>query len=384
MILSITIATISLRKKLFDKLYSELLRQIKEYNLFNEVEILIDNDNDRYLGTKRKMLLDKAKGLFTCAIDDDDNISADYLKQIIDAIKINPNVDCIGINGTIIINNGEPKQWFISCKYEDWFEENNIYFRTPNHITPIKTELVRQINFDEVPWGEDYNFSKKIKPLLINETIIESPIYIYNYNTTDSLYQYQQNRKKIKLSILIPTVPSRINFYNELIQHIDKQKTNEIEIITDNTDVGIKTTGQKRNDLLMKAVGEYVWFIDDDDWISDTAIEDILEGIKTNPDSFAINGTYTENGQNKTQWFISKDLEYCASTINGKEVYLRPPNHITPMKRNIAIQIMFPDKSNAEDYDFCIRLKEKGLVKTEYKIEKPIYEYRYLTYNKLY
>jgi hypothetical protein len=384
MILSITIATISLRKKLFDKLYAELLRQIKDYNLFNEVEILIDNDNDRYLGTKRKMLLDKAKGLFTCAIDDDDNISTDYLKQIVDAIKINTNVDCIGINGTIIINNGEQKQWFISCKYEDWFEENNIYYRTPNHITPIKTELVRQINFDEVPWGEDYNFSKKIKPLLINETIIESPIYIYNYNTSDSLYQYQQNRKKIKLSILIPTVPSRINFYNELIQHIDKQKTNEVELITDNTDVGIKTTGQKRNDLLMKAVGEYVWFIDDDDWISDTAIEDIIEGIKTKPDSFAINGTYTENGQNKRQWFISKDLEYCASIQNGKEVYLRSPNHITPMKRSIALQIMFPDKSNAEDYDFCMRLKEKGLVKTEYIIEKPIYEYRYLTYNKLY
>jgi len=384
MILSVTIATISLRKDLFNKLYSELLRQIKEYNLSDKVEILIDNDDDRYLGTKRKMLLDKAKGLFTCAIDDDDNISSDYLQQIVDAININPDVDCIGINGTIIINKGEPKQWFISCKYEDWFEEYNIYYRTPNHITPIKTELVKQINFDEIPWGEDYNFSKKIKPLLINETKVESPIYVYNYNTSDSLYDYQQNRKKIKLSILIPTVPRRSEFYIKLIKHINKQKTEEVEIITDMADVGVKTTGQKRNDLLMKAVGEYVWFIDDDDWISDTAIEDILEGIKTTPDSFAINGTYSENGQNKTQWFISKDLEYCSSTLNGREVYLRPPNHITPMKRSISKQIMFKDVSYQEDYDFCIRLKQSGLIKTEYKIDKPIYDYRFLNYNKLY
>lgn len=186
------------------------------------------------------------------------------------------------------------------------------------------------------------------------------------------------------LSILIPTVPSRFNFYTQLIEHINKQKTEDVEIISDTADVGIKTTGQKRNDLLNSARGEYVWFIDDDDWISNTAISDILEGIKTNPDSFAINGTWTENGGNLHQWFISKDLEYCASYLNGNEVYLRPPNHITPMKRSIALQIGFPNKSNQEDYDFCMRLKESKLIQTEYKIDKPIYEYRYLTYNKLY
>lgn len=188
----------------------------------------------------------------------------------------------------------------------------------------------------------------------------------------------------MKLSILIPTVPSRFNFYTQLIEHINKQKTEDVEIISDTADVGVKTTGQKRNDLLNSARGEYVWFIDDDDWISDTAISDILEGIKSNPDSFAINGTYTENGQNLKQWFIAKDLEYCADWSTGKEVYLRPPNHITPMKKSIALQIGFPNKSNAEDYDFCMRLKESCLIKTEYKIDKPIYEYRYLSYNKLY
>ena len=188
----------------------------------------------------------------------------------------------------------------------------------------------------------------------------------------------------MKLSILIPTVPRRLDFYTNLINHINKQLTEEVEIISDIADVGVKTTGQKRNDLLNSAKGDYVWFIDDDDWISDTAIEDILKGIETNPDSFAINGSYTENGFNYRQWFISKDLEYCADWIDGKEVYLRPPNHITPMKRIIALQIMFPNKSNAEDYDFCMRLKQSGLIKNEYKIDNPIYEYRYLSYNKLY
>jgi len=188
----------------------------------------------------------------------------------------------------------------------------------------------------------------------------------------------------MKLSILIPTVPRRLDFYTKLIQHINKQKTEDVEVISDMADVGVKTTGQKRNDLLHSACGQYVWFIDDDDWISDTAIQDILKGIEENPDSFAINGTYTENGANKRQWFISKDLEYITDWSTGNEVFLRPPNHITPMKRSISLQIGFPNKSNGEDFDFCMKLKESGLIKTEYKIDKPIYQYNFISYNKLY
>lgn len=192
----------------------------------------------------------------------------------------------------------------------------------------------------------------------------------------------------MKLSILIPTVPQREVMFVELINHLYKQcaelLNTEVEILTDSSPVGTMTTGEKRNKLLSEAKGDYVWFIDDDDWVSDTAIADILEGIKTYPDSFAINGTFTENGKNFHKWFISKDLEYCADIIDEEEVYLRPPNHITPMKRSIATYIGFPAKSNQEDYDFCMRLKASKIIKTEYKIDKPIYDYRYLNYNKLY
>jgi len=192
----------------------------------------------------------------------------------------------------------------------------------------------------------------------------------------------------MKLSILIPTVPQRELLFKELTTYllwqIGELLNKEVELIWDASPVGSMTTGEKRNKLLNEAKGDYVWFIDDDDWISDTAVSDILEGIKTSPDSFAINGTFTENGKNFHKWFISKDLEYCADIINDEEVYLRPPNHITPMKRSIALQIGFPLKSNQEDYDFCMRLKNSKLIQSEYKIDKPIYEYRYINYNKLY
>lgn len=193
----------------------------------------------------------------------------------------------------------------------------------------------------------------------------------------------------MKLSILIPTVPQRVAMFMQLHTHIMNQidmynAFGMVEVISDNAAVGSKTTGEKRNDLLLSSQGDYVWFIDDDDWISDTAIADILKGIEENPDSFAINGTWSENGGRLTQWFISKDNDYIASTLNGKEVFLRPPNHITPMKAKHAKQIGFKNISNQEDYDFCMRLKDAKLIQTEYKIETPIYDYRYINYNKLY
>jgi len=194
MLLSITIASVSVRSVMLEILLVELNKQIAENNFENEVEIIIDADDDRFLGTKRKLMLSQAKGLFTCAIDDDDFIYPTYIKDIIEAIKKDSSVDCLAINGIITTNGLNPKKWFISCHYEDWFEENDIYYRTPNHICPIKTELVKIADFDDVAWGEDYPFSQRIKSILKSETIIESPLYHYQYSTENSLHNYQNEK----------------------------------------------------------------------------------------------------------------------------------------------------------------------------------------------
>lgn len=60
--LSITIASVSIRKDMLNNLLAELNKQIEDNNLNNEVEILVDNDDLRYLGTKRKLMLEQAKG----------------------------------------------------------------------------------------------------------------------------------------------------------------------------------------------------------------------------------------------------------------------------------------------------------------------------------
>ena len=173
-------------------LLAELNRQIIENGYEKDVEILVDDDDKKFLGTKRKEMLSKAQGLFTCAIDDDDWISENYVRLIVEAIKNNPTVDNLKINGIITIDGENPKKWIISCHFEDWFEEEGVYYRTPNHICPIKTELVRIAGFDEVAWGEDYPFSQRIKPLVKSEVEIEEPLYFYQYSVDGSLHNYQE------------------------------------------------------------------------------------------------------------------------------------------------------------------------------------------------
>ena len=172
------------------------------------------------------------------------------------------------------------------------------------------------------------------------------------------------------LSILIPTVPQRARLYLELITELNKQidmanAFGLIEVITDDAPVGAKTTGQKRNDLINSAQGKYVWFIDDDDMIMPNAINNILPALELNPDALAINGIMTTDGNNMKQWYISKDFEYRADFTKGFEIYIRPTNHITPIKREIAKQVKFKNQSNIEDYEYCMELKNLGLVKTE-------------------
>jgi len=191
------------------------------------------------------------------------------------------------------------------------------------------------------------------------------------------------------LSILIPTVPQRARLYLELITELNKQidmanAFGLIEVITDDAPVGAKTTGQKRNDLINSAQGKYVWFIDDDDMIMPNAINNILPALELNPDALAINGIMTTDGNNMKQWYISKDFEYRADFTKGFEIYIRPTNHITPIKREIAKQVKFKNQSNFEDYEYCMELKNLGLVKTEVEIKEAVYHYRYISTNKLY
>jgi glycosyltransferase involved in cell wall biosynthesis len=174
----------------------------------------------------------------------------------------------------------------------------------------------------------------------------------------------------IKLSILIPSISRHTAHLDALIQMISPQITKQVEVITDSSEG--YNIGIKRNKLLQLATGEYVVFIDSDDRISPKYVELILKATENNPDCVGISGYMTTNGANMEQWHISMDYGYWRKE-NG--VYLRTPNHISPVRRELALQAGFPEVTSGEDAEYSRRLFP--LLKTENKIPGNIYHYDY-------
>lgn len=181
----------------------------------------------------------------------------------------------------------------------------------------------------------------------------------------------------MKLSILIPSLKSRADKLNSLKQRLYKLTPKDTEILF-NIDNGEKTIGQKRNELLQAARGEYVAFIDDDDNITDDYFPMIFKGIAQGVDCCELRGMLYENGVKKKPFHHS--IKYKAYAEN-EEFYERYPNHLNCIRADIAKQFKFISEGaqamHGEDTDWATQIHNSGLLKTEYTIDVIIYEYLY-------
>lgn len=181
--LSILVCTMPERSIMFNALYNKISKQIEKFNE-NEVEILSNNRLDITTGEKRNLLITESVGDFIVFVDDDDDVYDYYVEEILNAINQNNNVDCIGINGIITFNGQNERKWFISKEYKHWHEIADIYYRTPNHISPIRRSIAISTPFPNQHHGEDFAFSMAVLPHLQNEIKIEKPLYHYQSRAT--------------------------------------------------------------------------------------------------------------------------------------------------------------------------------------------------------
>lgn len=155
-----------------------------------------------------------------------------------------------------------------------------------------------------------------------------------------------------------------------------------------NVEIGYKmdnkemTTGAKRQWLLENAKGEYIVFIDDDDEVPDYYISEILQALETKPDCLGISGYMTTDGRDRINWTLSKDNPNDTITVGNDLAYRRTTNHITVVKRELALKAGFPDISKGEDAAYSNALNP--YLKTEVIIDKPMYHYKFSSFNKQY
>lgn len=185
---SILICTLEERSAQFETLFNKLQNQIEMNSLKNEIEILAFKDNREYsVGYKRNYLMNSSKGKYICFIDDDDDISDDYIPMIYQKLLSDP--DCVELQGIITFAGKCPKKFIHSTQYHSYFQQDNIFYRPPNHLNPMRRGIAIQFNFPEKNYGEDTDWAMQIckSELLKKEACVDQPYYFYQYDETKSV-----------------------------------------------------------------------------------------------------------------------------------------------------------------------------------------------------
>lgn len=238
--------------------------------------------------------------------------------------------------------------------------------------------------------------------------------------------QQEEAKRVVRLSILIPVTPSRYsmlnNLYNELTRQIvqggyvgkgierwevesprmkdGKPVLSEygtpiidafqhsfkhpdiVEIVLDKSN---RSIGEKRNSLLDKALGEYLCFIDSDDWVSEDYINIVMRAIEQKPDCVSLKGVMTTDGGNPEIFEHSLKYKEWRTLKNVPQDHVkheRYPNHLNTIKSSIAKQFRFPDKNFGEDHSWSKIVYKSGLLKNEAYVSEVLYEYRFIS-NKI-
>ena len=190
-LLSICIPTVDGREEQLNVLLFKIKSQIKDFQ--DDVEIIIEKDDKTMtIGAKRNVMHQKAAGLFTWTIDDDDSVN--HISKVIGAIiEFGNDIDCIGFKELCIFNGKKVESSCFSLRYDDWADNVDGYnhVRTPFFKTPIKTSIVQSTLVEDIRFAEDHAFARAIKPKLNNEYFIDEFVYIYQHNDEGKGHEYR-------------------------------------------------------------------------------------------------------------------------------------------------------------------------------------------------
>jgi hypothetical protein len=250
----------------------------------------------------------------------------------------------------------------------DFFDDRGIIMFETYEEFLIKINSINEKTYNEMKPYIDANYEKAKE---YGRDLLQ--------RVKEEIIKYR-NEKLSKTNILwtigILTVPQRKDKLLRLIKTIKDQTlisiANRIELIIVNDD-GTRTVGDKRNEVLDKANGKYVCFIDDDDLVSLNYIPKIFNKLdKEIYDGIGFWGLYYVS-EKPTMLFNHANINNGHFKKDGKQY--RPLNHLNPVRTEIAKAIGFPDKNYAEDADYCDRLLESGLVQSEYNFDEVMYHY---------
>lgn len=211
-----------------------------------------------------------------------------------------------------------------------------------------------------------------------NEGLKDKDHAIFKFHKSNGFNLTSPDGKKM-WSILILTLEERSAVFQKLydiligqIKAAGLQDKIEVLFFKDNREYKV---GYKRNTLLRQSQGKYVCFFDDDDLPSPNYISMIYPELLKDPDCVKLIGIMTQPEKGPATFIHSLAYGERWDWENG--AYIRPPNHLNPMRRSIAIQFPFNEVNVGEDRQWSLAVARSKLLKTEASVDQPYYYYRY-------
>lgn len=189
----------------------------------------------------------------------------------------------------------------------------------------------------------------------------------------------KKNDAVIRLSILIPTLFSRIKHLTNLLEEINYQiqsKPVQVLWIGDNRSM---TIGEKRNQLLDNAKGEWICYVDDDDTISENYIDVLLKAIDDNPDKTVICFRGTQNTDGHQDLPFQYNVNFGRNhkkMIDSQRWKVLLPDHLCCWNKS-KITVRFPNKGLGEDKDWAGKMAFTYTPEDQVLLEDYLYHYEF-------
>jgi glycosyltransferase involved in cell wall biosynthesis len=162
------------------------------------------------------------------------------------------------------------------------------------------------------------------------------------------------------LSILTPSIPSRADRAHSLssdirakVAALGAEKLVEHLIFSDNWN---RSIGEKRQNLVDLARGQYIAFLDDDDVVRDDYVERMLSLAETGADVLTFRQAVWFQNQNATVEFR---LGHPDEAFQAGAIIKRGPWHVCGWKRQLVRGCVFPHVNYGEDYAWAVQARRE-------------------------
>lgn len=155
--------------------------------------ILIDNKK-RSIGLKREALVQSANGKYLAFVDDDDDISNDYVDSLLEGISHNPDVVTFKQNCYINNNPVSVINFSLKNKENEGYVPGSFVNRQPFHVCAWKSSIAKSYSFTDKNYSEDWYWAQQLIKVSTTEYHVDKIIHSYIYDdqvTTTPIYNQQ-------------------------------------------------------------------------------------------------------------------------------------------------------------------------------------------------